>query len=85
MGVPWALGGGLGIILGPRAAPKAPQSQKSDEKFARPPFVPQSLGSPKSSIFNIFTIFVDLFSGCFSEACFGGLRPPILEDSGIIF
>ena len=35
---------------------------------------------PKSSIFDIFAIFVDFFCGRFSEACFGGLWPPILED-----
>ena len=68
---------GLGEVLAPFCAPGLPQRRPSDEKFAQPPFVPYFLGSQKSSIFDIFAIFVDLFCGRFSEACFGGLRPPI--------
>ena len=77
--------GGPGGSWGPQGCPKGARNQKSDEKFAQPPFVPQSLGSPKSSIFDIFAIFVDFFCGRFSEACFGGLRPSILEDFGMFF
>ena len=69
----------------PQGCPKGARNQKSDEKFAQPPWIPQSLGSPKSSIFDIFAIFVDFFCGRFSEARFGDLRPPILEDFGMFF
>ena len=68
-----------------QGCPKGARNQKSDEKFAQPPWIPQSLGSPKSSILEIFAIFVDFFCGRFSEARFGDLRPPILEDFGMIF
>ena len=76
---------GPGGSWGPQGCPKGARNQKSDEKFAQPPFVPQSLGSQKSSIFDIFAIFVDFFCGRFSEARFGGLRPQILEDFGMFF
>ena len=48
-------------VLGPQGCPKGARNQKSDEKFAQPPFVPQSLGSPKLSIFDILAIFVYCF------------------------
>ena len=69
----------------PQGCPKGARNQKSDEKFAQPPWIPQSLGSPKSLIFNIFSIFLDFFCGRFSEARFGDLRPPILGDFGMFF
>ena len=36
-----------------RGCPKGARTQKGDEKFAQPPFVPYFLGSPKSSMFDI--------------------------------
>ena len=75
--------GGLRRVLGPQGCPKGARNQKSDEKFAQPLFVPSFFGTPKFAFFVMFAIFVDCFGGCFSEACFGGLRPQFLENFGM--
>ena len=64
----------------PQGCPKGARNQKSDEKFAQPPFVPQSLGSQKSSIFDICLRFLLTFLWSF----FGGAfwRPPTTNFRG---
>ena len=81
-GVLGGLGGGLGTILRPRAAPKAPETKKVTKSLLN--LRSFLVLDPKIVNFDIFAIFVDFFVGRFSEARFGGLRPPILEDYGMI-
>ena len=55
------LGGGLGTILRPRAAPKAPETKKVTKSSLNPRSFPKVWGPKKSSIFDMFAIFVDFF------------------------
>ena len=73
--------GGLGA---PRAAPKAPETKKVTKSSLNPRSFPP-FGVPKIIDFRFFCDFCWLFCGRFSEACFGGLRPLILEDFGMFF
>ena len=60
-GVPEAVGGGLGTISVPGGDPGCPRdarSRKSDEKFVHSSLLPCFLGTPKSYIFGIFSMFV---------------------------
>ena len=87
-GVPEALGGDFGTTLGPgvpQRGPKDVRSRKSDEKFVQTPFVPHFLGTLKSHIFGIFSIFAVFFCDTFSEAVLEGLRAQFLKDFGVIF
>ncbi len=82
----------LGEVLGPFWLPGVPQrgprdarSRKSDEKFVHSSLLLCCLGTLKSHIFVIFSIFAVFFWDTFSEAVLEGLRAQFLKDFGVIF
>ena len=82
----------LGEVLGPfwllgvpQRGPRDARSRKSDAKFAHSSLLPCFLGTPKSHIFGIFSIFAVFFGDTFSEAVLEGLRAQFLKDFGVIF
>ena len=83
-GVPGALVGGLGTILRPRAAPKAPETKKVTKSSLNPRSFLVFRGIQNRQ-FSTVLHFNRLFCGRFSEACFGGLRPHFLDNFGMLF
>ena len=83
-GVLGRLGGGLGTILRPRAAPKAPETKKVTKSSLNPRSFLVFRGIQNRQ-FSTVLHFNRLFCGRFSEACFGGLRPHFLDNFGMLF